>query len=210
MRSPKTKTVVVLTLPWFAAFGLALATRAIAAQNAAPSDTWHIDLAHTTVEFSVRHMMVSNVKGRFDKVMGTISANGNDPASVQIDVEIDPSSVDTRVDFRDADLKGPNFLDADKYPTITFKSKKFEPAGTDKWKITGDLTLHGVTKEVVLDVDGPSPIIKDQKGTARVGASATTTISRKDFGMTWNKALDAGGVLVGDEVAISIDIEAIE
>lgn len=206
----KTKLPTALALLSFGVLGFAIATRALAAPSAAPSDTWHIDAAHTTVEFSVRHMMVSNVKGRFDNVNGTISANGSDPASVVIEAEIDPSSVDTRVGFRDNDLKGPHFLDVDKYPTIKFKSKKIEPAGTGKWKVTGDLTLHGVTKEIVLDVDGPSTVIKDKKGTARVGASATTTISRKDFGMTWNKELDQGGVLVGDEVAISIDVEAIE
>jgi polyisoprenoid-binding protein YceI len=182
----------------------------IALPIAAFADTWQIDPAHTTVEFSVRHMMISNVKGRFNKVSGTISAQGKDPKSVAIEAVIDAGSVDTRVDKRDQHLRSPEFLDVAKYPAITFKSKGAEAAGDGKWKVKGDLTLHGVTREVVLDVDGPTPVIKDPMGNQRVGASATTRISRKDFGLTWNKLLESGGALVGDEVAISIDIEAIQ
>jgi polyisoprenoid-binding protein YceI len=174
------------------------------------ADTWQIDPAHTNVEFSVRHMMISNVKGQFQKTSGTITANGNDPASAQIDATIDASSVDTRVEGRDEHLKGPNFLDVAKYPTITFKSTKVEAAGPNKWKVTGDLTLHGVTKPVVLDVEAAGPPIHDPMGNTRAGASAATTIKRSDFGITWNKALDTGGVMVGDEVAIAIDVEVIE
>ena len=181
----------------------------LAVPAAALADTWLIDPAHTTVEFSVRHMMISNVKGRFNKVSGTISAEGTNPKSVAIDAVIDASSIDTRVDKRDQHLKSPEFLDVAKYPTITFKSKGAEAAGEGKWKIKGDLTIHGVTREVILDVDGPTPSIKDPMGNQRVGASATTRINRKDFGLTWNKMLEAGGALVGDEVTISIDIEAI-
>jgi polyisoprenoid-binding protein YceI len=181
----------------------------IAVPAAVFADTWQIDPAHTTVEFSVRHMMISNVKGRFDKVSGTIASDGNDPKSVVIEAVIDAASVDTRVDRRDQHLRSPEFLDVAKYPSITFKSKKVEPAGEGKWKLTGDLTLHGVTKAVVLDVDGPTPVIKDPMGNQRAGASATTKISRKDFGLTWNKLLEAGGAMVGDEVSISIDIEAV-
>ena len=175
---------------------------------AALADTWTIDPAHTTVEFSVRHMMISNVKGRFNKVSGTVQAEGVDPKSVAIDAVIDAASIDTRVDKRDQHLKSPEFLDVAKYPTITFKSKGAEAAGEGKWKIKGDLTLHGVTREVVLDVDGPTPAIKDPMGNQRAGASASTKISRKDFGLTWNKLLETGGAVVGDEVTISIDIEA--
>lgn len=174
------------------------------------ADTWQIDPAHTTVEFSVRHMMISNVKGRFNKVSGTISAEGTDPKSVAIDAVIDASSIDTRVDKRDQHLRSPEFLDVAKYPAITFKSKGAAAAGEAKWKIKGDLTIHGVTREVILDVDGPTPSIKDPMGNQRVGASATTRINRKDFGLTWNKLLESGGALVGDEVTISIDIEAIQ
>jgi polyisoprenoid-binding protein YceI len=173
------------------------------------AETWDIDPAHTNVEFKVRHMMISNVKGQFEKSAGTVTVDGNNTASARIDVTIDATSINTRVAMRDNDLKSPNFLDVAKYPTITFKSTKIEPAGDNKWKVTGDLTLHGVTKQVVLDVDGPSKPVKDPMGNTRAGASATIEIKRSDFGLSWNKALEAGGVVVGDEVAISIDVEAI-
>jgi polyisoprenoid-binding protein YceI len=175
----------------------------------AHADTWNIDPAHTMVEFSVRHMMISNVKGHFSKVSGTINANGNDPSSVQINAVIDAITLDTGVAKRDAHVKSPAFLDVDKFPTITFKSTKLEANGEGKWKLTGDLTLHGVTKPVVLDVEGPSPAIKDPYGNTRAGASATTKIDRKDFGVTFNQPMEAGGVLIGDEISISIEVEAV-
>jgi polyisoprenoid-binding protein YceI len=176
----------------------------------AHADTWQIDPAHTNVEFTVRHMMISNVKGQFQKTSGTVATNGNDPTSAKIDATIDATSINTRVDKRDAHLKSPAFLDVDKFPTITFKSTKVEADGPGKWKVTGDLTMHGVTKPVVLEVEGTGTPISDPMGNTRAGASATTKISRKDFGLTWNQPLEAGGVMVGDEVAISIDVEAIK
>jgi polyisoprenoid-binding protein YceI len=182
----------------------------IAAPLAASADTWQIDPVHTTVEFTVRHMMISNVRGLFTKVAGTITAKDSDPASVKVEATIDTSSIDTRSADRDADLKSANFLDVAKYPTMTFKSKKIEPAGPGKWKMVGDLTLHGVTKEVTLDVQGPTAPIKDPWGNTRAGASAATKINRKDFGLTWNKALETGGAVVGEEVTVSIDVEAVK
>jgi polyisoprenoid-binding protein YceI len=176
----------------------------------AHADTWQIDPAHTNVEFSVRHMMISNVKGQFQKTSGTVDVNGKDPTSAKIDATIDATSINTRVDKRDAHLKSPAFLDVDKFPTITFKSTKIEADGPGKWKATGDLTLHGVTKPVVLDVESTGTPVTDPMGNTRAGASATTKISRKDFGLTWNQPLETGGVMVGDEVAISIDVEAIK
>ncbi|HEV2169891.1 MAG TPA: YceI family protein [Candidatus Binatus sp.] len=187
------------------AFVVALAIPALA-----HADTWQIDPAHTNVEFTVRHMMISNVKGQFEKTSGTIAADGNDPASAKIDATIDASSINTRVEKRDMHLKSPDFLDVAKYPTITFKSTKVEADGQNKWKVTGDLTLHGVTKPVVLEVESSGPPIHDPMGNTRAGASATTKINRSDFGLTWNKALESGGVMVGDEIAISIDVEAIK
>ena len=175
----------------------------------AHADTWQIDPPHTNVEFTVRHMMISNVKGQFQKTVGTITVNGNDAASAQIDATIDASSVDTRVERRDMHLKSPDFLDVAKYPTITFKSTKVEADGPNKWKVTGDLTLHGVTKPVVLDVESSGAPVS-MGGKTHAGASATTKIKRSDFGLTWNKAMEAGGVMVGDEVAISIDVEAVK
>jgi polyisoprenoid-binding protein YceI len=182
----------------------------IAAPIAASADTWQIDPGHSTVGFTVRHMTISSVRGQFDKFTGTITSKGSDPASVSIDVTIDTASIDTRSSDRDADLKSANFLDVAKYPTMTFKSKKIEAAGTGKWKVVGDLTLHGVTREVTLAVEGPTAPIKDPWGNTRAGASATTKISRKNFGLTWNKAIEAGGAVVGDEVSVSIDVEAIK
>jgi polyisoprenoid-binding protein YceI len=192
---------------WSSLIALALM---VAAPLAASADTWQIDPVHTTVEFTVRHMMISNVRGLFTKVAGTITAKDSDPASVKVEATIDTSSIDTRSTDRDADLKSANFLDVAKYPTMTFKSKKIEPAGTGRWKMVGDLTLHGVTKEVTLDVEGPTAPIKDPYGNTRAGASATTKINRKDFGLTWSKALEAGGAVVGDEVTVSIDVEAVK
>lgn len=176
----------------------------------AHADNWAIDPMHTNVEFTVRHMMISNVKGQFEKTSGTVTINGSDPTSAKIDATIDATSIDTRVDKRDAHLKSPAFLDVDKFPTITFKSTKVEADGPGKWKVTGDLTLHGVTKPVVLEVESSGTPITDPMGNTRAGASATTKINRKDFGLTWNAPLEAGGVMVGDEVAISIDVEAIK
>jgi polyisoprenoid-binding protein YceI len=194
---------------WISKTAIALAI-ALTVPVLACADTWHIDPAHTNVEFTVRHMMISNVKGQFQKTTGTITVDGNDPTSAKIDATIDASSIDTRVERRDADLKSPNFLDVAKYPTITFKSTKVEAAGPGNWKVTGDLTLHGVTKPVVLDVESSGKPIHDPMGNTRAGASATTKIKRTDFGLTYNKVLESGGVMVGDEIAISIDVEAIK
>jgi polyisoprenoid-binding protein YceI len=171
---------------------------------------WQIDPAHTNVQFSVRHMMISNVRGDFNKVSGTVTSDGQNPDALKIDAVIDAGSIDTRIEKRDQHLKSADFLNVEKYPTIEFKSKKVGANGTGKWKVTGDLTLHGVTKEVVLDVEGPTAEIKDPIGNTRVGASATTKINRKDFGLTWNKVLETGAVMVGDEVEITIDVEAVQ
>ena len=195
--------------PWISKVVVAIAFT-LTAPGLVHADTWQIDPMHTAVEFTVRHMMIYNVKGTFEKTTGTVTVDGNDPTTAKIDATIDASSINTRVERRDADLKGPNFLDVAKYPTITFKSTKVEAAGTGKWRVTGDLTLHGVTKPVVLDVEGSGTPIKDPMGNTRAGASATTKINRHDFGISYNKTLDAGGVMVGDEVSITIDVEAIK
>ena len=192
---------------WISKVVIAIAVM-IAAPILAHADTWQIDPMHTSVEFTVRHMMISNIKGTFEKTSGTVTVEGSDPTTAKIDAVIDASSINTRVERRDADLKSPDFLDVAKYPTITFKSTKVQAAGEGKWKVTGDLTLHGVTKPVVLEVEGTGTPIKDPFGNTRAGASATTKISRKDFGLTYNKTLESGGVMVGDEVSITIDVEA--
>ena len=189
-------------------FSLALLLSA--APSIALATDWQIDPAHTNVQFSVRHLMISNVRGDFNKVAGTVASDGQNPDAVKIDAVIDAGSIDTRIEKRDQHLKSADFLNVEKYPTIEFKSKKILASGAGKWKLSGDLTLHGVTKEVVLDVEGPTAEMKDPMGNTRVGASATTKISRKDFGLTWNKALETGGVMVGDEVEITIDVEAVQ
>jgi polyisoprenoid-binding protein YceI len=175
--------------------------------SSARADTWAIDPVHSSIDFSVKHMMLSNVTGEFDKFSGTITATGNDPKSVAIEVTIDAASIDTRAEKRDNHLKSPDFLDVAKYPTITFKSTKVEAAGQDRWKVTGDLTLHGVTKPVVLDVTGPTPEVNVMGATHRA-ASATTTINRQDFGVAFNKTLDNGGLVVGNDVTITINVDA--
>lgn len=171
---------------------------------AAAQTSWKIDPAHTSAQFSVKHLGVSTVRGAFTKVSGSAKYDAAEPAKTSLEATIDATSVDTRVDMRDKDLRSPNFLDVEKYPTITFRSKHAQSAGEGKLTITGDLTIHGTTKEVVLDVDGPSPAMKDPWGNQRVGASATTKISRKDFGIV----ADAG--MVGDDLTITIDAELIQ
>jgi polyisoprenoid-binding protein YceI len=174
------------------------------------ASTWEIDPAHSNVEFSVRHMMVSTVKGNFQKVSGVVEINDKYITKSTVDVTIETASIDTREPKRDAHLKSPDFLDAAKYPTITFKSTKVEKTGNSKLKVTGDLTIHGITKPVVLMVDGPSPPIKDPFGRTVRGVTATSKINRKDWGMIWNKALDTGGVLVSDEVNLELNAELAE
>jgi polyisoprenoid-binding protein YceI len=174
---------------------------------ASPAATYEIDPAHTGVQFSVRHMMISNVRGEFTKLSGKVVGDQSNPTATTVEATIDAASIDTRNAKRDEDLKSPNFLDVAKFPTITFKSTKVEKAGGDAWKLTGDLTLHGVTKPVVLDVTNLTAPMKDPWGNTRVGAQATTKINRQDFGVSFNKTLDGGGVLVGDEIAITIDVE---
>ena len=170
----------VLAIPTFTLFGVA----ALAGiQAVAQTQTWYLDPPHSSAQFSVRHMGISTVRGAFTKVNGVVE-DSTDISKDSVNVTIDSASVDTRVEMRDKDLRSDHFFDVAKYPTITFQSKKVESAGQGKLKVTGNLTMHGVTKEVVLDVDGPTAPIKDPRGNARRGLSATTTVNRTDFGMT--------------------------
>jgi polyisoprenoid-binding protein YceI len=186
---------------------LAAAILCLAAPGTLHAGPWEFDPAHTGVHFKVRHLMISSVRGEFEKVFGKIVYDEADVTKSTADITIDAASVNTRVAKRDEDLRGPNFLDVMKYPTIVFKSKRVEKTGNGTLKMAGDLTIRGVTKEVVLTVDGPTPVIKDPGGNFRVGGQATTKINRKDFGLVWNKTLETGGVMVGDEVEITIDVE---
>jgi polyisoprenoid-binding protein YceI len=173
----------------------------------AANSTWQIDPAHSAAQFSIKHLAISTVRGGFSKVKGTVSLDDKDVSKSSVDVTIDVSSVDTREPKRDDDLRSDKFFDTTKYPTMAFKSTKVEQVSAGKLKVTGDLTLHGVTKEVVLDVEGPTAAIKDPWGNQRVAATATTKINRQDFGVKWNKTLDNGGMMLGDEVAVTLDIE---
>jgi polyisoprenoid-binding protein YceI len=179
----------------------ALAVALFLTLSATAQETWQLDPPHSSAQFSVRHLGVSTVRGAFTKVSGTVKYDTSDVTKSSIQTTIDATSVDTRVDMRDNDLRSPNYLDVKKYPTITFQSKKVEALGAGKLKVTGDLTIHGVTKEVVLDVDGPSAPIKDPWGNQRMGASATTKINRMDFGVA-----GAPG-MVGDDISITLDLE---
>jgi polyisoprenoid-binding protein YceI len=186
-------------------FSLILITAlALTLSAAAQSTAWQIDPNHSSAQFSVKHLGVSTVRGAFTKVSGSAKWDPSDVSKGSLDATIEASSVDTRVEMRDKDLRSPNFLDVEKFPTITFHSKRTEAAGAGKLKITGDLTIHGVTKEVVLDVDGPSAPIKDPWGNQRIGASASTVVSRKDFGVS-----SLPGV-IGDDLTITIDAELIQ
>jgi polyisoprenoid-binding protein YceI len=186
---------------FFLAFTVLLALAAAAAGQAG---TWQIDPNHTSAQFAVRHLGVSTVRGAFTKVSGSAKYDSTDPSKTMLEATIDATSVDTRVEMRDNDLRSPNFLDVQKYPTITFHAKQVKTSGSGKLQIVGDLAIHGTTKEVVLDVDGPSAPMKDPWGNQRIGASATTKVNRKDFGVN-----GLPGV-VGDEITITIDAELIQ
>jgi polyisoprenoid-binding protein YceI len=175
----------------------------------AQTSNWNLDPMHSTAQFTVRHFGISNVTGSFTKVSGTVVLDEKDISLSQVSASIDVSSVDTRVEMRDKDLKSPNFFDVEKYPTIEFKSKKF--AGSPgKLQVIGDLTMHGTTREVTLDIDGPTPAVTDQWGNSRRGVSASTTINRKDFNLAYNKLLGTGEAVVGDTVKIQIDAELVK
>jgi polyisoprenoid-binding protein YceI len=180
-----------------------------ASKGEAMKQQYKLDPAHSSAHFTVRHMMITNVRGSFSGVEGTVVYDPDKPAESTLEVDINASTIDTHEPPRDTHLKSADFLDVEKYPTITFKSKQVKPAGEDEMKVVGDLTLHGVTKEVVLDVEGPTAQAKDPWGNLRRGASATTKIKRSEFGLTYNAPLEAGGFLVGDDVKISLDVSLI-
>lgn len=187
-----------------AAVALAMATVPSAA------DTWQIDTAHSNATFSVTHLMISTVRGEFGDLTGTIEYDGKDVASIKVDATVDVNTINTRNDRRDNHLKSDDFFDVANHPKITFKSKKATPGSkSGTFKLTGDLTIRGVTKEVTFEGTGPSQVIKGMRGESRVAASASTTIKRLEYGLKWNPALEGGGVVVSDDVAITIDIEAI-
>jgi len=171
--------------------------------------TYQIDSQHTGAHFKVRHMMISNVKGEFSRIAGSVEFDSSNLAASRVEATIDSASVNTREPQRDSHLKSHDFLDVGRYPKITFVSTKIVSTGVDSYEITGDLTIRGVTREVTLYVDSVTPEIKDPEGLLRLGASATTRIARKDFGLTWNAVLESGGFVLGYEVDITIDVELV-
>ncbi len=185
-----------------------VALGALTMSMAVAADVWQIDGAHSSPQFSVTHLMISTVRGEFGSISGTIEYDGSSVASIKADVTIDTSTITTHNDKRDGHLKSPDFFDVAKFPTITFKSKKVVPGANGAFQLIGDLTMHGVTKEVTLDAAAPSKVIKGMRGESRVAASATTKLNRQDFGVKWNASLDGGGVVVSDNVSITLDIEA--
>ena len=184
----------------------AVAALVLASPSLAFAAEYVIDSAHSAAQFSVKHMMVSNVRGAFSKVTGTANIDEKDITKSTVEAVIDATTVNTNEPKRDEHLRSADFFDTAKYPTITFKSTKVEQAGQNL-KVTGNLTLHGVTKPVVLDVEGFTTEAKDPWGNTKRGGSATTKINRKDFGLGWNSVLETGGVAVGEEVAITLDLE---
>jgi polyisoprenoid-binding protein YceI len=172
--------------------------------------SWRIDPLHSSAQFSVRHMMISTVRGQFGGVKGTIVYDPKNPAAATVEATIDCTTVNTGEPKRDADLKTAEFFDVKKYPVMTFKSKRVEAAGPGKLKMTGDLTINAITREVVLDLEGPTPPIKDTQGREKIGVSGETKISRRAFGILYNPILESGGVTVSDEVKIVLEIELIK
>jgi polyisoprenoid-binding protein YceI len=172
--------------------------------------TYEIDPAHSSAQFTIRHLMISNVRGDFNSVKGTVVYDPENPSDTSVQAEIDVNTLNTRDEKRDAHVKSADFFNVEKHPSILFKSSKVEQTGEGEFKITGGLTIMGVTKEVVLKVEGPSEEAKDPWGNLRIGASASTKIKRSDFGLTWNAALETGGVMLGDEVKIELDVELVK
>lgn len=175
----------------------------------AQSTTWTIDPVHSVAEFKVKHMMISNVKGQFTGVAGSLRLDENDILNSSVEASLDARSVNTREPQRDAHLKSEDFFDVEKFPTLTFKSTSLSRNSDGELEVAGDLTIHGVSRRVVFEVEGPSSAAKDPWGNTRLGLSAVAKINRKDFGLTWNTALETGGILVGDEVTLTLDVQFI-
>lgn len=171
--------------------------------------TYTIDPSHSSASFSIKHMMIAKVHGGFEKLSGKLTYDPANPQSAEIEVRVEAASINTREAQRDTHLRSADFFDVEKYPELTFKSTRVE-GSTGDLKLTGDLTIHGVTRTVTFDVEGPSEEMKDPWGNSKIGASATAKIKRKDFGLTWNAALEAGGFLVGDDVSITLDIQFVK
>jgi len=187
-----------------------MTTAVIAPSQSTNAAEWQIDPAHSAAHFSVRHLMISNVRGEFTKLSGSALIDPTDLTRSRVEVTINAASLNTREPQRDDHLRSPDFFDVANFPRITFRSSRIESLGPEHYKVTGDLTIHGATKEVALDVEGPTPTVKDPWGNIRAGVSGSAKVNRKDFGLVWNALTETGGVVVGDEVKISIEAELIQ
>lgn len=172
--------------------------------------TWNLDPAHSAAEFKVKHMMITNVKGQFTDISGTITIDESDITKSRVEAAVDAVSINTRNPDRDAHLRSADFFDVDRFPKLTFTSTAVRRTGRDELEVEGDFTIHGVTRKVTFTVEGPSAPAKDPWGDTRLGLTATAKINRKEFGLTWNSALETGGVLVGEEITVTIDIQAVK
>ena len=182
----------------------------LTAPEVTTTTTWNIDPVHSTAQFKVKHMMISNVKGEFTALTGALKLDRAEVTQSQVTASIDATTINTNEAQRDDHLKSADFFDVEKFPSLSFKSTRVSQRGDGELAVTGELSIHGVTRNVVFQVEGPSAPMKDPWGGTRIGLSATTRINRKDFGLTWNAALETGGILVGDEVTISLDIQLVQ
>ena len=184
-------------------------TVAATSQSTKPTE-WQIDPAHSAAHFSVRHLMISNVRGEFSKLSGKVILDSADLTRSSVEVSLETASINTREPQRDEHLRSADFLDVANHPVMTFRSERIEAAGPEHFKLTGELTIRGITQKVTFDVEGPTPAVKDPWGNVRAGITATAKINRKDFGLVWNALVEGGGVMVGDEVKITIEAELLQ
>jgi polyisoprenoid-binding protein YceI len=187
-----------------------LASLVLVVPTLAAASMWEIDPAHSSANFAVRHLVISTVRGSMGPMTGTVNLEDSDPTKSTVMATVDVKGIDTREAKRGEHLRGPDFFDVAKYPTITFMSKKVEKVSDTNYKVTGELTMHGVSKEITLDVTGSPKPMKDPFGNTKLGGTATTKLNRQDFGIAWSKALDGGGLVVGDEVDVTVDLELIQ
>ena len=187
-----------------------MSTQTVTPPSQTKTTTWNIDPAHSAAEFKVKHMMIANVKGHFSKVSGVLIRDESNPANDRVESTIEAASIETRNEQRDGHLKSPDFFDVEKFPTLHFKSTGINVVGAGELSVEGDLTIRGVTRKVRFAVEGPTPPAKDPWGNTRIGISASTKINRKDFGLTWNAALETGGILVGDDITITLDAQFVK
>ena len=185
-----------------------MSTTQAAAQTT--TSTWNLDPVHSVAEFKVKHMMISNVKGQFTGLTGALALDEKDIANSRVEATIDASTINTREAQRDAHLKSADFFDVEQFPTLNFRATDVRRTGDEELAVAGDLTIHGVTREVTFQVEGPTAAGKDPWGNTRIGLSAMTKINRKDFGLTWNAALETGGILVGEDVTITLDLQFVK